>query len=538
MIIVLLAIIDIVLIATLTYLATSYLRKRKIARRLEEKRTNAFRQQEEDTLLRYKTIFNTALTDMIYYDADGILTNLNRKVCDTFRKSREEMTNGEHSINEVLGGENWDDFEYFYATRLPNSPDGIFYEQQVVPIRNKDHQLIGFFRTGRDVTEVVHFTHQLTASSKELAKANDNVRAYINNINYVLQVGGVSLATYSPKDHTLTIFKESDTILYTLTQSRCLNFLDEPSKRKAMRAWNSMDNLTRKPIDIHLRTVVRQRSGLPLHLHLQFHPTYDEHGQVDSYFGLCRDESEIVSKEQQLAKKSKKAQEVEHVKNVFLRNMSYEIRTPLTSVVGFAELLEQSNDPDEESMFIEQIKQNSTHLLHLINDILFLSRIDADMIEVKEQPADIAGLFGSFCENGWLKYKKEGVNYVIENNYHHLVVITDATQLSNIILQIIANAAQHTDRGSVIARYEYLSNRLVITIEDTGTGISKEDQKHLFDRFSASQSGGTGLGLPICQALTEKLGGNISISSRQHRGTTVWITIPCKALEIDRKKTI
>jgi signal transduction histidine kinase len=160
------------------------------------------------------------------------------------------------------------------------------------------------------------------------------------------------------------------------------------------------------------------------------------------------------------------------------------------------------------------------------------------MIDIKEQSADIAGLFGSFCENGWLKHKKEGVNYIVENNYHHLVVIIDATHLSHIIAQITANAAQHTDNGSVIARYEYMSNRLVVTIEDTGSGISAEAQRHLFDRFSSGNSGGTGLGLPICQALTTKMGGNISIRSKVKKGTTVWITIPCKALEIDRKKAI
>ena len=538
MIIVVLAIINIALIATSTYLAMGYLKRRRIAKMLEEKRVNDFRQQEKDMLLRYKTIFNTALTDMMYYDAEGVLTNLNQKACDTFQKSRDELTNGDYTINDVLGGENWEDFEYLYSTRLPNTPDGIYYEQQVVPIRNKEHQLIGFFRTGRDVSEVVHFAHQLKASSSELAKANDNIRAYINNINYVLHEGGVRLATYSPQHHTLSIYKESDTVMLTLTQSRCMTLIDDPSKRKAMRALNNMDNLSRRPVDVHLRTLLRQKGGQDLYVHLQFHPLFNENGQVESYFGLCRDESEIVSKEQQLAKESKKAQDVEHVKNVFLRNMSYEIRTPLTSVVGFSELLEHSEDPEEDNLFIDQIKQNSTHLLHLINDILFLSRLDADMIEFKMQASDIAGLFGSFCENGWLQHKKEGVEYTVENNYHHMVVVLDATHLGQIVGQITANAAQYTKEGSVVARYDYVNNKLVVTIEDTGSGISEEDQKHLFERFTSGSEGGTGLGLPISKALTEKMGGTININSKPGRGTTVWITIPCKSIEIDRKKAL
>ena len=113
---------------------------------------------------------------------------------------------------------------------------------------------------------------------------------------------------------------------------------------------------------------------------------------------MCRDISEIKATEQELTEKTLKAQEVETIKNAFLRNMSYEIRTPLTSVVGFAELFQQDHSPDEETLFIQEIKENSTQLLKLINNILFLSRLDAEMIEFKKQPIDFTAFFGGRCE--------------------------------------------------------------------------------------------------------------------------------------------
>jgi len=530
--------VNVVLLLTAGWFLVSFLRNRKVARLTEERRIALFKKKEKDMLLRYQTIFNTALSDMVFYNAKGVLTNLNQKACETFGKTREEMLNGHYTIDEYLNGATLESFERFHAVQLPDTPDGMYYEVQVVPIRNRKHQLLGFFRTGCDISETVRFSRNLREGSKKLVEANNSLRTYIDNINYVLKVGGVRLATYSPQSHTLSIYEDSDTVKFTLTQTRCMSLIDEKSKRTAMRMLNSMDNLKDKNIEVHLRTILRQKDGLPLQLHLKFHPTYDEHGRVKGYFGLCRDESEVAGKEQQLALESKKAQEVEHVKNVFLRNMSYEIRTPLTSVVGFAELLDQSETPEDEEMFIDQIKDNSTHLLHLINDILYLSRLDAHMIEVKKQPTNVAATFGGYCENGWLDNKKPGVTYNVENAFHRMVVLIDDTHLGHIIAQVTANAAQNTDSGSVTARFDYYNNKLVIAVSDTGCGISKEVQDHIFERFIAGANGGTGLGLPISKELAEQMGGTITINSDPGHGTTVWITIPCQLIEIERKKSL
>ena len=104
------------------------------------------------------------------------------------------------------------------------------------------------------------------------------------------------------------------------------------------------------------------------------------------YFGMLRDVSDLKYTEKELEKESIKAQEVEEVKNAFLRNMSYEIRTPLNTVVGFAELFQMEHSTADESIFIEEIKDNSRSLLKLINSI----RLDAQMIEIKTQTTDFA----------------------------------------------------------------------------------------------------------------------------------------------------
>ena len=227
---------------------------------------------------------------------------------------------------------------------------------------------------------------------------------------------------------------------------------------------------------------------------------------------------------------------MENIKNVFLRNMSHEIRTPITTVVGFAELFAQEHDPADEDSFIAEIKYNASYLLKLVNDILFLSRLDAHMLEFTKSPIDFAFTFEGHCQMGWAKHTKPGVKYIVENPYEHLVVDIDDSNVGHIIEQTSENAARYTESGYVRTRYDYIGDKLVITIDDTGAGIDTKKQKHLFERFNThTNQSGTGLGMPICMELAQQMGGAIHVNSAPGRGTTVWIVIPCKATLIEKK---
>ena len=445
-----------------------------------------------DMMLRYQSVFNIAMTDMALYDADGYLVDFNQKVCETFNGTFESIKAQHLNLSSMLQmtPEEVRNIEYFHATLID-----------------------------RYVKELDDFV----------------VTDYINNINYLLQVGGVRIAEYAPDIHMLTIFKGINEVQLSLTQARCMTLLDNSAKNRAMRLLNSMDSRTTKPISVELKTTLRSKNRLPLFLQMHFIPVLDASGQVTKYFGLCRDVSEVKETERQLEIESINAQDEENIKNVFLRNMSYEIRTPLASVVGFAELFDMPHDAEEEPMFIEQIKSNSSYLLTLINEILFLSRLDAKMIEFKPQPTDIAAVFDAHCQNAWNNFKKPNVEYVVENHYKKMEVVIDDGHLSTIIGHIASNAAQHTNEGRVCARYDYIHGHLIVTIEDTGNGIESSSLPHIFERFASKTKNGTGLGLPICKELTEQMGGSFEINSELGRGTTVWISIPCQVLNIERK---
>ena len=249
---------------------------------------------------------------------------------------------------------------------------------------------------------------------------------------------------------------------------------------------------------------------------------------------MCRDISQIKTIEEKLAAETLRAQEVEVVKNAFLHNMSFEIRTPLNAVVGFAELFQMEHSAEDEVVFINEIKENSSKLLKLINDILFLSRLDAEMIEFKPRPADLALSIVHQCESLWSSMRKPEVSYTINSPFRRLVLDIDSTNLGIILDKIITNAVQYTYTGSVLVRYDYLGDRLIVAVEDTGKGIPESTVAHIFERFVTVANQGAGLGLSICYELIQRMQGTINIKSTEGKGTTVWFSIPCKALEIER----
>ena len=464
-------------------------------------------QRIQDSMIRYQAVFNSAMIDMVVYDADGYIIDMNDKALNAIHMSRKDVQK-----------------ERFH-----------FYELKLVPVRDSQGKLLNIYGTGRNVTEVAMSYRNIKQNARELQKSNDEINNYIRNIDYVMSVGGIRMARYNPSTHTLNIYNDSNHVQFTLTQTRALSLVDDSSRRRALNIIKSMDSLTTKPIHADVKTTLRKRGGGGrMHLQLHFIPTYDSHGGVKEYFGMCRDISEIKTLEEKLAAETLRAQEVEVVKNAFLHNMSFEIRTPLNTVVGFAELFQMEHSQEDEVVFIQEIKENSAKLLKLINDILFISRLDAEMIEFNKRVTDFPKTITHRCESAWAVMKKPGVEYSVSGLFNKLILEMDSSNVGIIIDKIVTNAVQHTEKGSVNVRFDYLGDNLIVSVEDTGCGIPETILGNIFDRFVTSANQGAGLGLAICHELIKRLNGTINIKSEVGKGTTVWFSIPCKALEIER----
>lgn len=504
-------------------------------------------------LMQYHQVFNQSLVDMVYYDSDGVMSDINDKACETFgianrqaflaSKPRLEdnpgfdasMSDGDgHHFSAVI-----DSKHQLSSIRLKNIgvTDTIYFEMSINGIYDSANRLAGIFSAGRNITETVENYHHQQEARRQLRHATQRVQRYIENINYALQVSEVRLVNYYPDRHVLEISSNLSEPEYVLTQMRCLGLVAPDHQHHAKRLLRQMDRGVSANLGQVVRTVLRDKQGRDVWLVFNFLPVTGADGRIDHYFGMCRNETEMISTELLLKQETQKAQETELLKNSFLMNMSHEIRTPLNAVLGFASLFNGEHDVADEPVFVEQIKENANRLLELVNDVLYLSRLDAHMIEMNHQPTDFVNLFTSDCEMGWANVLHPGVKTLVENPYSQLVVDIDEQHLGQVLIRLCGYAAFHTLEGYVRASYEYRRGELNITVEDTGPGLSEEELPHVFDRFVNSRPGasyGTGLALPIAKELVEQMGGVIDISSKRGEGTTIWVTIPCELTGYDR----
>lgn len=514
--------------------------------------TEEYQRQEKirQLLIRYHTIFNSSLTDMLYYDNKGVLRDINERACKAFGvQSREQVLDGtfllknnpffnqiplEEMENSLTGSivnfDNYRQDKIYHVDELGLSGK-MYYESTINPIRDNEGRLEGVYMAGRDISEMVNSYHRQQDGVRKLQQGTENIKQYIANIDYALSVSGVQLVNYYPHAYTFEIINRDTNSKLRMSQLRCIRLATLRFRRTVNSLLNRMDHLTKRGITQAIETEIRDKKGRQIWLLFNMAPMLDGEGNVERYFGMFRDITDMVETEQRLAVETKKAQETEQLKQTFLTNMSYEIRTPLNSILGYAELFTGEHDESDEPFFVDQIKQNTNELLSLVNDILFISRLDANMEEYTKEQVDFAQAFEGQCRLG-LTTIMPNVQAVIDKPYDSLVIDIDVNHVS-MVIQRLCNVSCHcTTHGSITIGYEYHHGELTIHLEDTGRGFTPEEQAHMFDHFSRNARGeiiGSGLELPIIQLLTQQMGGTIEIQSEYGKGTSAWISIPCTA---------
>ena len=521
--------------------------------------TDEYRRLEtvNQLLLRYHTVFSTSLVDMLYYDNKGVLQDINERACQAFGvPNRKYVLNNKFLLKNNpffadLSLETMDntrtscivDFgDYtdpvYHIDELGLADKKMYYESTINPIRDADGNLEGVYMAGRDITEMVVSYRRQKEGAEKLRKVNEDIRQYISNINYALRISDIRMVNYYPKSFTLEMSDNITQSQMKLSQLRCIRLATPRFRRTVSSVLNRMDHLSPYNIQVNIETEIRDKKGRQIWLLFNLVPMLDADGKVERYFGICRNMTDMVETENRLAVETKKAQETELLKQSFLSNMSYEIRTPLNNVVGFAGLFNSPHDEADEPAFVEQIKTNSNNMLTLVNDVMLLSSLDANMVEYRKDDIDFAQIFASHCQMGWSNANPQ-IKTIIDNPYESLVVNIDMEHVGKVIEKLCWLSALTLKEGYAKARYEYRRGELLITIEDTGDGIPEEGMAHIFDRFVHNIDNhllGTGLDLPIVQAIVRQMGGTIEIESKLHQGTTAWVSIPCEAKNIERRR--
>lgn len=254
----------------------------------------------------------------------------------------------------------------------------------------------------------------------------------------------------------------------------------------------------------------------------------DDNGNESIWF-FGRDVTDSVEAARKLKKAKENAERSERLKSAFLANMSHEIRTPLNAIVGFSRIISEVENPEDKAEFCRIIEENNDRLLHLVNELLDISKIEADMVKFNIQPIAMNELCEEVYHTFELRCPPE-IQLINEATGKEHFAMADKNRTIQIISNLIDNALKFTKRGCIRFGYKLKGKFLEIYTIDTGKGIAPDHLDTIFNRFVKADENiqGTGLGLSICKMLVEKMGGKISVESQFGKGTTFKFTLPAQ----------
>ncbi len=249
------------------------------------------------------------------------------------------------------------------------------------------------------------------------------------------------------------------------------------------------------------------------------------------YIRTKRLKDRLLDSDKELRIAKDRAEESNRLKSAFLANMSHEIRTPLNSIVGFSEVLTaEGSTMEEQRLYSRIIQTNSEMLLRLINDILDLSRLEANRVTLNWEACDVIQICEQVISLISVSHQT-GNRFLFTSQYTEFLMSTDVQRLQQVLINLLSNADKFTENGTVTLEFAITDEKAVFSVTDTGCGIPKEKHRQVFERFEKlnEYAPGTGLGLSICQLLVHKWHGEIWIDEAYTGGARFMFSHPLSA---------
>lgn len=245
-----------------------------------------------------------------------------------------------------------------------------------------------------------------------------------------------------------------------------------------------------------------------------------------------------------LSREVKRAQSSERIKSIFLANVSHALRTPLNAIIGFSEIIlkEQEKgdiDPEQLKEAATHINKNGHQLLFFIQQLLELSNFESSVLTFSLIEVNLAELMASYRREA-LHETKPGVSVMVRSSLSpHCKGTLDTNLMHQLMMHLLRNAAHYTKEGTITINYEYERKGMRVTITDTGDGIPKEYLENIFSLLHLEDAltldnRASELGLSICKAITDSLGGEISLTSEVGKGTTATVWFPCRMRDMTK----
>ena len=483
----------------------------------------------------FQNIFANIPAGVEIYDKDGYLIDLNNKDLEIFGVVNKsdvigvnffENPNVPQGIRDRVRNEDLVDFRLNYSFEQAegyyetNRSNAIELYSKVSKLYDNEGNFSGYILISIDNTERIDAMNRIRDFENFFLMISDYAKVGYAKLNLLNRKG------YAIKQWYKNLGEEEDTLLdevvgvYTRMhpedRKRFLDFYDEVRDGKRRHFQGEM----------RIRRPGTKNEWNWVSSNVMVTNYKPEENEIE-IIGINYDITELKETEAELIQARDKAEMMDRLKSAFLANMSHEIRTPLNAIVGFSDLLVETEELSERQEYIKIVRENNDLLLQLISDILDLSKIEAGTFEFTNGDVDVNLLCEDIVRSMGMKAKGE-VELVLDNHLPVCHVISDRNRIHQVISNFVNNAMKFTSEGSIHVGYKLKDGELEFYVEDTGIGIEKEQLPHIFERFVKLNSfvHGTGLGLSICQSIVEQLGGRIGVDSEKGKGSRFWFTIP------------
>ena len=486
---------------------------------------------------KFQIIFDRLPWGVELYDENGYLLDINKADLEIFGVTREQAIGlnafenpniPEWASEKLKKGE---DVAFLLDYNFNKAAEKGYYTSKLadevkhlrvkgVVLKDRQDVILGFFYIVFDDTESYHKTEEIQYSLAKLKAAVDTGESII--WEYDVATDKLS-ADFSLNDQ----IEESSFLTYLKEDrfSSVRDFIETLHPDDRHRVYNKqfkrlVDGEIGKYISVYRRVFDGKVYWLNSNVRAYKYSVDGKPSKIVSYTSNITEQRE---KELELMK----VKEADKLKSAFLANMSHEIRTPLNAIVGFSDLVAETDDPEERQTYLDIIHTNNDLLLNLIGDILDFSKIEAGMWKYNIEDANIKVLCMEVYLSGSLKIKP-GVKLLFDKNSPTVTLRTDPQRILQVIANFVNNAIKFTSEGSITIFYETKENEVKVCVRDTGIGISEENRPRVFERFIKINDfhQGTGLGLTISKTIIEYLGGTIGVDSVQGKGSTFWFTLP------------